>query len=298
MNKIDYLDIDGRILRMFVLVYDEGSVTKAAERLGITQSAVSHGLEKLRTIMGDPLFVRAGRGITPTHNADAIIDEVRLLLRDMRSLSEQRKFDLATVSGQFVVAANDIYWGTLLGPVYAQITAEAPELNFRVIQSGIDAAAVLRNEECDLVVTPLLPEGSEFKQQKIFTDKFVCFYDPDVTSAPKTLEDYLSRRHARIVFGAVDINPIDQILALQGKHRRVTLQVPNFAGLPELMKGTDVIAILPETLKSTFMRDFSRVPSPIAVEPLSIYQVWHQRDDDRPLHRWMRQLIQQTARKI
>ena len=298
MSKFNYLDVDGRLLRMFLMVYEEGSVTKAAARLDVTQSAVSHGLEKLREIVADPLFVRAGRGITATHFAEEMVEDVRTLLRELRSLSEQKGFELEAVTGQFTIAANDIFWSLLLADIFHEMENITPNLDLRIIQVGVEGGALLRDEQCDLVITPVIPEGSEFKQQKIFADEFVCFYDASVTTAPKTLDDYLSRRHARIVFGAVDINPIDQILALQGKHRRVTLQVPNFAGLPELMKGTDVIAILPETLKSTFMRDFSRVPSPIAVEPLSIYQVWHQRDDDRPLHRWMRQLIQQTARKI
>ncbi len=298
MNKIDYLDIDGRLLRLFLTVFEEGSVTKAAERLDVTQSAVSHGLEKLREILGDALFVRAGRGITPTHGAQEIVEDVREVLRAMRALSEQRSFDLKNVSGQFAIGANDVQWGLLLREVYDHVESQAPRLDLRIIYSGIDAAHLLRSEQCELVITPLVPEGSEFKQQKLYEDNFVCFYDSSVTTAPKTLDDYLTRRHARIVFSTVEINPIDQILARQGKHRRVALQVPNFTGLPELMTGTDLIAVLPSALKKSIMRDFSMAPSPVAVGRLTFYQIWHQRDDDRALHQWMRKLLREIARNI
>ena len=298
MNKIDYLDIDGRLLRLFLTVFEEGSVTRAAERLDVTQSAVSHGLEKLREILGDALFVRAGRGITPTHGAQEMVEDVREVLRAMRALSEHRPFDLKNVSGQFAIGANDVQWGLLLRDVYGRIETQAPELDLRIIYSGIDATNLLRSEQCELVITPLVPEGSEFKQQKLYDDDFVCFYDGTVTTAPKTLDDYLTRRHARIVFSVVEINPIDQILARQGKHRRVALQVPNFTGLPELMMGTDLIAVLPSALKKSTMRDFSMAPSPVAVGRMTFYQIWHQRDDDRALHQWMRKLVREIAQKI
>jgi DNA-binding transcriptional LysR family regulator len=298
MKEIDYLDIDGRILRLFLMVYEEGSVTKAAKRLDVTQSAVSHGLEKLRDIVGDPLFVRAGRGITSTHVADELVESVRDILRDLRSLSEQKGFELKTVTGQFVIAANDVMWPLMLKDLYFELENKLPDLDLRIIQSGVDAAALLKDGQCDLVLTPLLPESSEFKQQKIFEDEFLCFYDSEVTAAPKTLTDYLTRRHARIVFSSVETNPIDQMLAVQGYHRRVALQVPSFSGLPGLMKGTDLIAVLPSSIRNSIMHEFKTAPSPLPIDSMVFYQIWHKRDDDRPVHQWMRTFLRQTARKI
>ena len=109
MKKINYLEIDGRLLRLFLIVFEEQSVTRAAARLDLTQSAVSHGLEKLRKIVKDPLFVRSGRGITATYVAEQMVEDVRGLLRGMRSLSEPRGFKLEAVEGKFVIAANDIW---------------------------------------------------------------------------------------------------------------------------------------------------------------------------------------------
>jgi len=298
MNNINFLEIDGRLLRMFLIVFEEQSVTRAAARLDLTQSAVSHGLEKLRKIIKDPLFVRSGRGITATYVAEQMVEDVRGLLRGMRSLSEPRGFKLEAVAGKFVIAANDILWPLLLSDLFIAITAQAPNLDLRIVNAAPDVTNSLREGHFDLVLTPILPQGSEFKQQKLFDDEYVCFFDPKCTDAPKTLDDYLSRHHARIVFSAIETNLIDQLLSNMGKSRRIALQVPSFAGLPGLMKGTELIALLPSSIRGSIMIDFDVGPSPVMIDDLKMYQIWHSRDDDSPLHEWIRTFLKQLASKI
>nr|HIL76036.1 LysR family transcriptional regulator [Rhodospirillales bacterium] len=298
MKKINYLEIDGRLLRLFLIVFEEQSVTRAAARLDLTQSAVSHGLEKLRKIIKDPLFVRSGRGITATYVAEQMVEDVRGLLRNMRSLSEPRGFKLEAVAGKFVIAASDILWPLLLSDLFIAITAQSPNLDLRIVNAGPDATNSLREGHFDLVLTPILPQGSEFKQQKLFEDEYVCFFDPKCTNAPKTLDDYLSRHHARIVFSTIETNLIDQLLSTMGKNRRVALQVPSFAGLPGLMKGTELIALLPSSIRESIMIDFDVGPSPVMIDDLKVYQIWHSRDDDSSLHEWIRIFLKKLALKI
>ena len=106
MNKIDYLSLDGSTLRTFLTVLEESSVSRAAERLGVTQSAVSHTLDKLRVILEDPLFVRAGRGIESTARARALRASVESILDDLKSLTNKRKFDPLIEQMSFTIAAN------------------------------------------------------------------------------------------------------------------------------------------------------------------------------------------------
>ena len=298
MNNINFLEIDGRLLRLFLIVFEEQSVTRAAARLDLTQSAVSHGLDKLRKIIKDPLFVRSGRGITATYVAEQMVEDVRGLLRGMRSLSEPRGFKLEAVAGKFVIAANDILWPLLLSDLFIAITAQVPNLDLRIVNAAPDATNPLREGHFDLVLTPILPQGSEFKQQKLFEDEYVCFFDPKCTDAPKTLDDYLSRHHARIVFSTIETNLIDQLLSTMGRSRRVALQVPSFAGLPGLMKGTELIALLPSSIRESIMIDFDVGPSPVMIDDLKVYQIWHSRDDDSPLHEWIRTFLKKLASKI
>jgi DNA-binding transcriptional LysR family regulator len=298
MNNINYLDIDGRLLNLFVIVFEEQSVTKAAERLNLTQSAVSHGLERLRNIISDPLFVRSGRGITATYVAEQMVEDVRVLLRDMRSLSEPRGFKLEALTGKFVIAAEDFFWSLLISDLFIEMRSQAPYLDLQIVHAGSDPARSLREGRFDLILTPIIPEGSGFKQQKLFEDEFVCFFDPECTSAPRSLEDYLSRNHARIVLSSNEISPVDQVLSSIGKSRRVALQVPSFAGLPGLMKGTQLIALLPSSIKKKIMLDFEIGASPLNIDHLELFQIWHSRDDDSPKHEWMRGLLKKLASKI
>ena len=108
MSQFDHLDLDGHLLQLLLAVIEEGSVTRAAQRLGVTQSAVSHLLDKLRAITGDPLFVKSGRGIVPTAHAQLLALRARALLDDLRSFSHAAAFDPAQVSAQVTIAANDL----------------------------------------------------------------------------------------------------------------------------------------------------------------------------------------------
>ena len=175
MNRINYLEIDGRLLQLFVIVFEEQSVTKATERLNLTQSAVSHGLERLRKIINDPLFVRSGRRITATYVAEQMVKDVRTLLRGMRSLFEPRGFKLEAVTGKFIIAANHLLWSLLLSDLFIEMRSKAPDLDLRIVNAGPASAIPLSEERFNLFLTPTIPEGNEFKQQKFFEDEFVCF---------------------------------------------------------------------------------------------------------------------------
>lgn len=298
MKEFNYLEIDGKLLNLFLAVFEEQSVTKASERLNLTQSAVSHGLEKLRQITKDPLFVRSGRGITPTFIAGRMVEDVRSILRDIKSLSQPRGFELKTASGQFVLAASDVLWPLLVCQFFQYISEKAPKLDLRIVNAGTNLDSLLRNGVVDLVLTPYIPDGSEFRQQKLFEDEFVCFFDPEITDAPKTVKEYIARKHACIVFSSVEMNPIDRMLASMGEARRVPLQVPSFAGLPSLIKGTELIALLPSVVGKSIMLGFETGQSPMPIDNLKIYQVWHGRDNDNPLHGWVRGFLKNLTSKF
>src|SRR3990172_2614702 len=121
MKKIDQLALDGHALRLFLAVLNEGSVTAAAARLGLTQSAVSHALQKLRDIDGDPLFVKSGRGIIATAHARSLAQQARALLDAMKVFASGASFDASTARLAFTIAANDFQRVLLLPPLFFPI---------------------------------------------------------------------------------------------------------------------------------------------------------------------------------
>ncbi len=170
MSQFDHLDLDGHLLQLLLAVIEEGSITRAAQRLGVTQSAVSHLLDKLRAIVGDPLFVKSGRGIVPTAHAQALAARARELLDELRSFSNAAGFDPAKLSTLVTIAANDLQRDLLLPSLLRYVRAQAPGFALRVIRSGAPTAEMLRDEHCQLVITPRPPEGTDILQKRLFED--------------------------------------------------------------------------------------------------------------------------------
>ena len=138
MSRFDHSDLDGHLLTLLVAVVEERSVTRAAQRLGVSQSAVSHLLDKLRAIVGDPL----------------------------------------------VVAANDLQRDLLMPGLLRQLQAAAPGASLQVIPSGVPGAELLRDAQCQLLLTPRPPAAADLVQKRLFTDRYAVFYDPACRPAP------------------------------------------------------------------------------------------------------------------
>lgn len=294
MSKFDYLDLNGRMLRLFLVVLEEGSVSKAADRLGIGQSGVSHMLDKLREITGDPLFVRAGRGIIATQRAEQLAEQIRPLIDSLQQLSAPPHFDPATHQGEVSIGAADMQREFLIPPLAKILRQQAPQLDLKIIDSGVFSSDLLRKGHVDLLISPAPPDGTEFIQQKLFEDEWVCFYDPS-TAPPLTLDQYLSRPHAKVVFKENDKSLIDEILERKGKTRRTALKVGNFSALHRLMIDTDLIISMPRLIEKTFMSSFAVCKLPFKIPPLGFYMAWHVRNSQSPFHQWLRGKIRDIA---
>lgn len=297
MNEIDYLSLDGKTLRLFLAVLEEGSVTAAANRLGLTQSAVSHGLERLRAVAGDPLFVKAGRGIVATAHAELLAEQARQLLDGMKAFSSGARFDPATARFRLTVAANDFQRDLLLPAFFARVRAEAPGILLRVIPSGLPTAEMLREERCDLLVTPRPPEGADILQKRLLADRFLCFYDAAARPAPRALDAYLGAGHVTVEHETRGPLEFDVALAARGIQRRIVVTVQNFSGVPPFLRGTDLVATLPGMLGLELMREFRTCPPPVEYPELAMYAVWHRRNHLDPAHRWLRGVLEATARE-
>ena len=166
MSKFDWSDLDGRLLRLLVAVVETGSVTGAAQRLGVTQSAVSHLLDKLRDITADPLFVKSGRGIVATARAELLAAQARELIDQLERFARAGEFAPARWQTTFTIAANDFQRDVLLPPLVARLHAQAPGVALRIIPSDVPSLELLRDEHCQLVISPRPPDGSDILQKR------------------------------------------------------------------------------------------------------------------------------------
>lgn len=300
MNRIDHYDIDGHALRLFLAVLETGSVTAAAAELGLTQSAVSHALQKLRAITRDPLFVKSGRGIVATAHAEALAEEARIILATMKDFSRGARFDPSVADISLVVAANDLQRDLLL-PGFVQTLEQAlARVRLRVIPSDAPTADILREGGCDLLVTPFPPDAIDLLQRNLFRDEYVCFYDPAIRPAPADREAYLAARHVTVVYPDRTRLVFDAQMEALGLRRDFVVSVASFSGVAAFLRGTDRLATLPRLLGAGSMRGFAAAPIPgrPKVDPLSMSLVWHRRHAADPAMTFVRGLLMRHAGAI
>lgn len=295
MNDFDYLELDGRLLRLLITVHEEGSVTRAANRLGITQSAVSHMLEKLRGIVGDPLFVKSGRSVVATARAGELAAEARRLLDELHRFGSKSDFSPAALERTLTIAANDLQRDLLLPALFAALKAEAPGVRLRVIPSNIPSAELLRSDRCQLAISPRPPEGADILQRRLFDDRYVVFYDPSVRPAPRDLADYLAAEHVTVVYEPQRNLDIDDHMKAQGIARRFAVSVAGFGGIMPFLAGSTYLATLPHRLGANQLAGFAQAETPFACPAMPMYAIWHQRYQHDPMMRWLLEMLYRVS---
>ncbi len=289
MSVIDHSDIDGRLLQVLLAVFEEQSVTRAATRLDVTQSAVSHQLDRLRAITGDALFVKSGRGIVPTARAEALALHARRLLDELRAFAQGASFDPAGFDGTVTIAANDLQRDLLLPLLLRHARVRAPRLALRIVPSGVPTAAMLREAGCLLAITPRPPEASDVLQRRLFDDRYLVYYDARARKPPKTADDYLAAEHLAVHHETRGRLDIDRFIDERGMRRRVAITVAGFSGVAPFLRGSDFLATLPGLLRASLLRGFATVAPPFPCPPNPMFMVWHQRHQADPMHRWLRE---------
>lgn len=298
MSTFDHLDLDGRLLQLLMAVVETGSVTRAAERLGVTQSAVSHLLDKLRVITQDPLFVKSGRGIVATARAEKLAAQARELLSALHGFAQSDPFDPAQWKAHITIAANDFQRDLLLPALMTRLRRNAPLLTLRVIPSDVPSLDMLRNEHCQLVISPRPPDGTDIVQKRLFEDSYRVFYDPHVRQAPSSRAEYLAAKHVTVVYEPRRALDLDQWLEAKGVVRRFEVTVPGYAGVAPFVMGTDLLATAPSLLGRHMLRELASTKVPVACPKLPMYLVWHMRHQHNHAHGWLRKQIEDVAQSV
>jgi DNA-binding transcriptional LysR family regulator len=276
MSDFDWSDLDGRLLRLLLAIVDAGSITGAAQTLGVTQSAVSHLLDKLRAIVGDPLFVKSGRGIVATARAEALAARARELLLELERFAASGEFDPAKWRTTFVIAANDLPRDALLPALFSRLRERAPGVTLGVISANLPTADIM--------------------QKQLFEDRQWVFYDPERRRPPRSLAEYLAADHLTVVLEPHRPLALDTHFEERGILRRFVVTVPSFAAVPAFLRDSDLIATAPGLLRFGLLQGLASAPPPIPCPPLPMYMIWSRRDHSDPGHRWLREQVEAVAR--
>lgn len=288
MDKNSYLNLDIRALHTFLIIMETGSITATANQLNVTQSAVSHGLEKLRGIFQDELFLRAGRGIKPTPRSQQLFKELKPLLANIKTLTEAADFTPATAAITWNIAANDFQRDAILPAFYQQVAPQVKSLALNIVPSGVPTPSLLRDGEMDIALSPVPPDAPDILKKCLFSTHATCFYDENCRSAPITPKDFEQANYISMTFMVgKHMSAYEHPIAL-AIEKSVQIRVSNFAGLASFLRDSELLAIAPTLMKNNLLTDFAEVPLPYTPPQLNMYMLWHQRYQNDATHKWLR----------
>jgi DNA-binding transcriptional LysR family regulator len=289
-------DLDLNLLTALDALLRERSVSAAARRLGLSTSAMSRTLSRLRTALGDPVLVSAGRAMVPTPHAEAIAEEVRSLTAAVKTvLSPPRAPDISEIKRDFTIRANEAFVLLYAARLSAAVTRAAPGVRLRFAPKPDKAIAPLRDASIDLDIGVISGDGAELRGQTLFEDRFVGIAragHPILSDGIVTADQFVAWGHVVSSRKGFFSGPVDDALAAIGLSRKVHLVVASYPAVIAVAAASDLIGLVPRSSCEVGAAGRTQMfELPVATPGFTIAQTWHPRMDADPLHRWLRALI-------
>lgn len=302
----DASKLDLNLLQVFDALMQDGNLTRAGYRLGLSQPAMSHSLGKLRKIVGDALFVRVPTGMEPTQFAIRMAPAVRDGLQLLRkAVQGEGAFDPATCDRTFNVLMSDIGELVYVPRLIGHLGTIAPKVDIRVLQMAREAyAEAFFSGEADIALGFLPGLKGGFYQQRLFSDSYVCVVrkrHPRIRTL-LSLDQFVAESHVLVEPGGSPYRAasqqtstttlIERYLAERNLSRRIALRVPHFTVVPDIVQSTDLIATVPSyVIKGQHYPELKMVKLPFTVPRFEVKQYWHQRNQDDAANRWLRGVL-------
>ncbi|MBC8793599.1 MAG: LysR family transcriptional regulator [Tagaea sp. CACIAM 22H2] len=279
----------------------EGSVAKAASRLSLSPSAMSHTLARLREATGDPLLVRAGRGLVPTPRALELARDVGRVVRDGAAmLRPASDFDLSKLDRVFTLRARDGFIESFGPALIARIRREAPRVRLHFVAKSDKESAPLRDGAIDLETGVVdAATGPELRARKLFRDRWIGVVRRGhaLARGKATAERYAKFGHILVARRLREDGPVDVAARAKGLARDIAVVVGNFAAALALTRDTDLIASVPDRHTRALRAGLHEFALPFPTKPIDVSLIWHPRLDADPAHRWLRDCVFAAVRE-
>lgn len=290
-------DIDLNLLVVFDLLYQERNTRRVAERLSITQPAVSHALKRLRTLFGDELFERTSTGLAPTPGADRLygpVSEALVQLQETINLSDD--FEPAISQRTFQLSMTDIGEIVFLPRLMQKLAVVAPGIRLSTVRShNDDLKRDMEEGRVDLAIGLIPQLGAGFYQQRLFVQRYVCLMRQGHPLARDSfdLDAFKAAQHAVVIARSTGHGQVEDGLAKAGITRPVRLEVPHFAAVPYLIRDTDMVVTVTSKLFEATGEIFGlcAFDHPLDLPEITINLFWHRRFHQDAGNRWLRGLI-------
>ena len=294
--------IDLNLFVVFDAIYTEGGITRASEKLNLTQPAISHALARLRERFGDPLFEREGRAMVPTPMARNLVGPVRRSLRELEILlGDIDRFDPATTERRFTLGVRDVLEATLLPPLMQAVMTQAPKVEVAAVRPDRrQLEAELAGGTLDVAIDILLPLSDAISRRQLELDRLVVLARADHPQVKKALdlETYLRLDHVRVSSRRSGLGIEDFELSRLGRNRRVRLRCQHYFAACRVVAQTDLLLTMPERYARIANQQFGNrmLPLPLDIPGLDAYLYWHTNVENEPANRWLRERILETIR--
>ena len=290
---------DLNLLVTLDVLLKEGSVARAAQRLRLSPSAMSRALARLRRTTGDPLLVRAGRGLVPTRRALELRERVGQLVQDSEAaLRPVGKLELGRLSRTFTLRTSEGFVENFGPRLIARINAEAPGVRLRFLQKTNKDSAPLRDGIVDLETGVVgQTTGPEVRAQALFRDRFIGVVRKGhaLSKGKVTAAGYAAGKHILVSRRGLDKGPLDEALQALGLQRQIVTIVGGFATALALARASDLIASVPERHTGKLRAGLHSFPLPVAMPEITVSLLWHPRLDADPAHRWLRACVRDAC---
>ena len=306
---MNFRHLDLNLLRVFDVVMVERNLTRAAERLCVTQPAVSNALRRLQDSLGEELFARAVGGVAPSARAEALWPEVRAALGHLRNAFEPATFDPANDVATFGIAMADATAAMLMPELVRRIEHGAAKTNVRVVPLAThDPRALLDRGDADIAIG-YFPEAiaalaaddssANFGHAPVLESDYTCVMRAGhpLASRELDLDAYCAAHHLVASVSGRPHGQVDRVLAELGRERRVVMTVNQYFTAGRVVAQSDLLAVMPRAfLRATGCDELLVVrPLPVTLPPLRIAMLWHLRHERSPAHRWLREALAAAA---
>jgi DNA-binding transcriptional LysR family regulator len=293
--------MDLNLLTALDALLAEGSVVGAARRLGLSTSAMSRTLTRLRAVTGDALLVRAGRGLVPTPHAMLLRGRVQGLAQEVRAVLQPAEggFDPAALERCFTLRTNDGFVEAFGARLVTAVAMTAPGVRLRFAPKPDKDARPLRDGRVDLEIGVLGETGPEMRVQTLFRDRFVGVVRENhvLAAGPVTAERYAACGHVVASRHGIVAGPVDAALAALGLTRLIVTVVPGFAGVAAVARQSDLVGLVTRSFVTEAMTGLRWFALPIRTEAITVSQLWHPRMDADAGHRWLRGVVVGVCRR-
>jgi DNA-binding transcriptional LysR family regulator len=303
---MDHVDLN--LLLALDALLAEGGVTGAARRLGLSPSAMSRTLTRLRSVTGDPLLVRAGRGLVPTPYAAELRERVHVLNRDVLEVLRPRvsNLDISSLERTFTIRANEGFVAGLSVSLVAAITRAAPRVRLRFSPKPEKDARPLREGQIDLEIGVVGAFAPEVRMQSLFRDGFVGVVrigHPLLSDTDVTPERYAACDHVVTSRKGEFTGPVDDALEELGLQRKTSVVVPGFPDAMRIARQSDLVALVPRSCLGNSLENDQAATAglqsfdlPVRTPEIVVSAMWHPRMDADPAHRWFRDTVVSVCR--